>query len=150
MIDFYLSPTRNTKAAKRLLAKMLKGLEHPRVSNSDKAPTYGAARAELMQEGKCASDVRHRQAKYMTKVVEADHGRLKQLIKPVRGFKTMKTAYATSKGFEVMRALRKGQSRSFNLIGDINGEVRMIKRSFGLGPCGLAEAMSMLELRLAS
>jgi len=33
----------------------------------------------------------------------------------VRGFKSMKTAYATIKGFEVMRALRKGQAASFNL-----------------------------------
>ena len=47
--------------------------------------------------------------KYLDNVVEADHGKLKQLIRPVRGFKTMKTAYATIKGFEVVRALRKGQ-----------------------------------------
>jgi hypothetical protein len=46
---------------------------------------------------------------YLNNVVEADHGKLKQLIRPVRGFKTLKTAYATIKGFEVMRALRKGQ-----------------------------------------
>ena len=43
--------------------------------------------------------------KYLNNVVEADHGKLKLLIRPVRGFKTMKTAYATIKGFEVMRAL---------------------------------------------
>jgi len=47
-------------------------------------------------------------------VVEADHGKLKQLIRPVRGFKTLKTAYATIKGFAVMRALRKGQAAAFN------------------------------------
>ena len=42
---------------------------------------------------------------------EADHGKLKQLIRRVRGFKTLKTAYATIKGFEVMRALRKDPMR---------------------------------------
>ena len=47
--------------------------------------------------------------KYLNNVVEADHGKLKLLIRPVRGFKTLKTAYATIRGFEVMRALRKGQ-----------------------------------------
>ena len=36
------------------------------------------------------------------------------LIQPVRGFTTMKTAYATIKGFEVMRALRKGQLGLFS------------------------------------
>jgi transposase-like protein len=49
--------------------------------------------------------------KYLNNVLEADHGKLKMLIKPVRGFKSMPTAYATIKGFEVMRALRKGQAR---------------------------------------
>lgn len=152
-IDFYLSPIRNTKAAKRFLGKALKGLkswEQPRVINTDKAPTYAAALAELEQEGKCPKDVLHRQVKYLNNVVEADHGKLKQLIKPVRGFKTMKSAYATIKGFEVMRALRKGQSRSFNLTGDINGETRMIERDFQLGPCAHSEAMSMLEDRLVA
>ena len=45
-IVLYLSPTRNTKAAKRFQGKALKGLkslEQPRVINTDKAPTYGTA-----------------------------------------------------------------------------------------------------------
>ena len=33
----------------------------------------------------------------MNNVVEADLGKLKQLIRPVRGFKTLKTAYASSR-----------------------------------------------------
>ena len=44
--------------------------------------------------------------KYLNNVIEADHGKLKLLIRPVRGFRTLKTAYTTIKGFEVMRALR--------------------------------------------
>jgi len=152
-IDFYLSSTRNTKAAKRFLGKALKGLkdwEFPDVLNTDKAPTYGAAIAELKAEGKCPPETEHRQAKYLNNIVEADHGKLKQLIRPVRGFKTMKMAYATIKGFEVMRAQRKGQARTFNLQGGIKGEVRMIKRAFGLGPCALTEAYSVLENALAT
>jgi len=41
-IDFYLAPRRNTSAAKRFLAKGLRGLkdwEQPEVINTDKAPT---------------------------------------------------------------------------------------------------------------
>src|SRR6516165_8951813 len=103
-IDFYLSPTRNTAAAKRFLAKALKGLkdwEQPEVINTDKAPTYAAALAELKAEGKCPQATQHRQVKYLNNIVEPDHGKLKQ---PARGFKSMKTAYATIKGFEAMRA----------------------------------------------
>ena len=88
--------------------------------------------------------------KYLNNVVEADHGKLKQLIRPVRGFKTMKTAYATIKVFEVMRALRKGQVHAFNLQGVIQGEVRMIEQAFGLGPCALTETYVMLEETMAA
>ena len=119
-IDFYLSATRNTRAAKRFLGKALRGCkewELPEVVNTDKAPTYAAAIAELKAEGKCPTETRHRQVKYLNNVVEADHGMLKQLIRPVRGFKSMKTAYATIKGFEVMRALRKGQAAMFSIQG---------------------------------
>ena len=152
-IDFYLSATRNTKAAKRFLGKALRGLkewEQPEVLNTDKVPAYAAAIAELKAEGKCPKDTRHRQVKYLNNVVEADHGKLKLLIRPVRGFKTMKTAYATIKGFEVMRALRKGQAGMFALQGGIVGEARIVERAFGLGPCALTEAMAWLQDRLAN
>ena len=147
-IDFYLSATRNTKAAKRFLGKALRGLkewEQPEVLNTDKAPAYAAAIAELKAEGKCPKDTRHRQVKYLNNVIEADHGKLKLLIRPVRGFKTLKTAYATIKGFEVMRALRKGQGGMFALQGGIVGEARIVERAFGLGPCALTEAMALLQ-----
>ena len=114
----------------------------------DKAPTYAAALAELKAEGKCPNDTRHRQVKYLNNVIEADHGKLKQLIRPVRGFKTLKTAYATIKGFEVMRALRKGQAAIFNITRDIHGEARLVERAFGLGACALAEAMQLVSGRL--
>ena len=68
----------------------------------------------------------------------------------MRGFKTLKTAYATIKGFEVMRALRKGQARIFNFQGGIVGEARIVERAFGVGPCALAEAMTLLQDRLAN
>ena len=152
-IDFYLSATRNTKAAKRFLGKALRELkewEQPEVLNTDKAPTYAAAIAEIEAEGKCPRETRHRQVKYPNNVVEADHGKLELLSRPVRGFKTMKTTYATIKGFEVMRALRKGQAEMFALQGGIVGEARIVERAFGVGPCVLTEAMAWLQDRLAS
>ncbi len=60
----------------------------------------------------------------------------------------LKSAYATIKGFEVMRALRKGQAGIFNFTNDILGEARIVERAFGIGPCALAEAMTMLENHL--
>jgi IS6 family transposase len=49
-IDFYLSPTRNMAAAKHFLPKAHRGLkdwDQSPVINTDKAPTYAAAPADL-------------------------------------------------------------------------------------------------------
>lgn len=67
-IDFYLSPTRNTAAAKRLLGKALNGLKELGEAHgfdTDKAPTYAAALAELKKEGRCPEETLHRQIKYL-------------------------------------------------------------------------------------
>ena len=150
-IDFYLSSTRNAKAAKRFLSKalrLLKDWQKPYAINTDKAGCYSQAIRELKREGRCPANTEHRQVKYLNNVIEADHGKLKRLIKPTLGFKPMKTAYATIKGFEVMRALKKHQASGFNLSGDINGEIRIVERAFGLGNCVMADMMNALEIRL--
>ena len=151
-IDFYLSSTRNAKAAKRFLGKTLSGVrewEKPRVLNTDKAHSYAIAIRELKQEGKCPEETEHRQIKYLNNIIEADHGKLKRLIKPTLGFKSMKTAYATIKGFEVMRALKKGQAKAWNISGGIIGEVRQIERAFGVGASALSEAMHFIKQNYA-
>ena len=150
-IDFYLSSTRNAKAAKRFLSKalrLLKDWQKPYAINTDKAGCYSQAIRELKREGRCPVNTEHRQVKYLNNVIEADHGKLKRLIKPTLGFKPMKTAYATIKGFEVMRALKKHQASGFNLSGDIKGEIRIVERAFGLGNCVMADMMNALEIRL--
>jgi transposase-like protein len=151
-IDFYLSPTRNASAAKRFLGKALASMKpwaHPEVINTDKAPAYGVAIEALKQEGKCPKDTRHRQVKYLNNIVEADHGKLKRVIKPTLGFKSMKTAYATLRGFEVMRTIKKGQTRAGQLQKGVRGEVRLIERAFGIGDNAVAEAVKALEREFA-
>ena len=152
-IDFPLSATRNTRAANRFLGKALRGLkawEQPEVLNTDWAPTYAAAIAQFKAEGRCPPRTRHRQVKYLKDAVEANHGKVKQLIEPVRGFKTLKTACATIKGFEVMRTLREGQAGAFALEGGIVGEAKLVDRAFGLGLCALSVAVTLLQNHLAN
>ena len=62
----------------------------------------------------------------------------------------MKTAYATIKGFKVMRGLRKDQPRAVNLTRDPIGEKRMIDRTFGVGACVITETMAWLEEQLTA
>lgn len=147
-IDFYLSQTRNAKAAKRFLGKALnhmKEWEKPRVINTDKAACYGIAIGELKKEGKCPDATEHRQVKYLNNIIEADHGKLKRLIKPTLGFKSMKSAYATIKGFEVMNALKKRQADAWKLQDGIRGEVRLVERAFGIGDSPLKELMKIID-----
>ena len=128
-IDFYLSAKRNAKAAKTLLSKALRGLknwQYPSVINTDKAGAYGVAIQDLKAQNKCPQHVKHRQVKYLNNAIEADHGKLKRLINPVRGFKSMKTAYATIKGFEVMQLFKKGQFTLWQNEQGVLGEIRLI------------------------
>jgi transposase-like protein len=59
-----------------------------------------------------------------------DHGALKQLINPMRGFKTLRTSSATIKGFEVMRMIRKRQY--LMLVSGTTGEVCFVNHVFRL------------------
>jgi len=150
-IDFYLSPTRNTMAAKRFLAKALRGLkdwEQPEVINTDKAPTYAAALAELKADGKSPKDPQHRKVKYLNNIVEADDGKLEQSASAGAWFQIDEDDLRDDQGLEVMHALRKGQARIFSLTRDILGEARLIGRAFGLSACALPEAVQLAAEQL--
>ncbi|SEP70025.1 DDE domain-containing protein [Nitrosomonas ureae] len=90
-IDFYLSSTRNKKATKRFLAKVLQSIKpwaHPLTINTDKAPTFGAAIDGLKIEGRGRmppKDTVRRQVKYLNNIVEGENGKLKRLINSVLG-----------------------------------------------------------------
>ena len=87
---------------------------------------------QLNKEGRCEKRVVHRQVKYLKNIIESDHGKLKRLIKPTLGFKSMNTAYATLKGFEVMRMFKKGQFNAWMVEKNVRGEIRLIHKNFGI------------------
>ena len=87
--------------------------------NTDKNPKYNNYFQDLKQEGHLAQLLRPLKIKYSNNRLETDHGKLKRLINPVRGLHSMKTAYATIKGFEVMRMFKKGQFNRW-MYGDRN------------------------------
>ena len=150
-VAFCRSPTQGIKAAACFLGRGPKGLknwESPHVINTDKAPTYAAAPATLKKKAKCPDETVHPQVKYLNTIVEADHGKLKLLIRPVGGFKTPKTTAATIKAFEVMRALRRGRARIFNITHDIRGEARIVERAFRTGPAAPTEVVRHVDQHL--
>lgn len=110
LIDFMLLERRNTRAAHRFLSKALTTMwDWPASSiTTDKLRSYPEAIERLKCEGRLSKSAKHRTLKYLNNIIEADHGALKQVIRPTRGFQTMKTAIATIKGFEMRRMIRRG------------------------------------------
>ena len=132
LIDIILSDRRNTQAAHRFLAKALKTMRNclPVSITTDKLGSYPTAIRRLQRDGRLSDDVMHRKSEYLNNIIEADHGALKQVIRPARWFQTMRTIYATNKGFEIMRMIRRGycifrESRA-------SGEVRFANKLYGL------------------
>ena len=97
---------------------------------TDKLGSYPKALRRLKRKGELKDTVQHRTSKYLNNRIEADHGALKRLIRPTRGFQSMKTAYATIKGFEIKRMIRR---RHCILIEPgVTGEVRFVNKLFDL------------------
>ena len=127
----------NMTSATVILRKALKSLkpwERPRTINTDKAPAFISAISELAEEGKCHPDIEHRSVKYLNNRIDSDQGKLKRVIKHTLGFKSMKTAYATLKGFEVMRMFRKRQFDPWLKERNVRGEIRLINEAFNIYP----------------
>jgi transposase, IS6 family len=132
LIDFMLSDRRNARAAYRFLRKALKTVSDypPSSITIDKLASYPNAIRRLRSEGLLSKDVEHRTSKYLNNVIKADHGALKRVIRPARGFQRIATASATVKGIEVMRMIRRGHCGLAQP--GVTGEIRLVSRLFSL------------------
>ena len=81
-IDFLLSALRDADAAKQLFRKALSDRSHPepRVINTDLAPIYGAAIADIKKEGILRRRCRHRPVQYLNNILEKDHRAIKRRV----------------------------------------------------------------------
>ena len=68
--------------------------------------------AQLKEVGTLPRRVRIRSSQYLNNVVEQDHRRIKQRIRPMLGFKRFETAAVTIRGIELAEKIKKNQ---FNL-----------------------------------
>jgi transposase-like protein len=78
------------------------------------------------REGKLAQNTAHRTSKYLNNIIEADHGGIKRVTRPTRGFQRMQTAYAPIKGFEIMRMIRR--RHCILCEPKVSGEIRFINK----------------------
>ena len=132
-LDFLLTAKRDAQAAKRFFRKVLKAAhnQEPRVITVDKDAAYPKAVDELKIKQELPHSVELRQKKYLNNVIEQDHRGIKRLVKPGMGFGSFNTARRTSKGYETMNMMRKGQIKEVEK-GAVKERVKFIAKIFGL------------------
>jgi len=110
-IDFYLSKTRDHKAAKCFFKKALRSfhVSKPRVITVDKNPAYPIAVEELRKEKNMPSGMQLRQKKYLNNIVEQDHRFIKKRVRSMLGLKSFRTATYILSGIEAMHMIKKKQ-----------------------------------------
>jgi IS6 family transposase len=79
VIDVFVSPRRHTAAARRFFRRALSDHGEPAEVVTDKAPALARAIDEL------APAAFHNTDQYANNRVEADHGRLRARLRPMRG-----------------------------------------------------------------
>jgi transposase, IS6 family len=110
-IDFYLSKSRDARAAKYFFKKAL-AVRHsttPRVVTVDKNPAYPVAIEQLKEEKMMPECIQIRQVKYLNNIVEQDHRFIKKRVRSMLGFKSYETAISILSGIETMHMMKKGQ-----------------------------------------
>jgi IS6 family transposase len=102
IIDVYVSPRRDTTAARRFFETALGAHGDPVEVVTDRAPALRAVIDELLP---CTF---HNTEQYANNRIEADHGRLKARLRPMRGLKHDHTARVIMRGHALMQNIRRG------------------------------------------
>ena len=102
VIDVLVSERRDGPAARALFASALAHGPSPIEVTTDRAPVYPRVIDEL------APAARHVLEQYSNNSVEADHGRLKARLRPMRGLKTIRSLRAVAAGHAFVQNLRRG------------------------------------------
>ena len=116
-VDFLLSRRRDVVAAKQFFTRATKQHGAPRVITLDGYAASHRAVAKLKEVGTLPRRVRVRSCKYLNNVVEEDHRRIKQRVRPMLGFERFDTAAVTIRGIELAKKIKKGQFNLATLAG---------------------------------
>ncbi|MEJ7742860.1 MAG: IS6 family transposase [Nocardioidaceae bacterium] len=102
VIDVWLSARRDLSAARTFFTRALATGAVPVEVTTDRAPAYPRILDELVPIAL------HDTERYANNRVEADHGRLKARLRPMRGVKTFRSARILAIGHAFVQNLRRG------------------------------------------
>ena len=116
-VDFHLSRKRDVNAAKAFLRKAMRGQRVPTKITLDGYAASHRAVGELKDTGELPKRVVLRSSKYLNNLIEQDHRRIKQRLRPMLGLKSFRTARVVIGGIELAERIKKGQFK----IGKLGG-----------------------------
>jgi transposase, IS6 family len=102
VIDVLVAEKRDLVATRRFFIRALKHGPHPTEVSTDRAAAYQRVIEELIPAA-C-----HVTEQYTNNRVEADHGRLKARLRPMRGLKRLRSARLISAGHAFVQNRRRG------------------------------------------
>lgn len=101
---------------RRFFIRALEHRPHPAEVSTDQAPTYPRVLDELLPSA-C-----HITEQYANNTIEADHGRLKSRLRPMRGLQRLRSARVISTGHAFVQNIRRGH---YELALDLNPNDRL-------------------------
>jgi transposase-like protein len=116
-VDFFLSRNRDVNAAKSFLRSAMKSTRVPTKITLDAYAASHRAVREMKEDGELPGRVKVRSSQYLNNLVEQDHRRVKQRIRPMLGFKRFDNALVTISGIELAEKIKKGQFKTGKLGG---------------------------------
>jgi transposase-like protein len=102
VIDVLMAEKRDMAATRRFFTRALGQAPRPAEVSTDRAQAYPRVLDEL------APAAWHVMEKYANNPIEADHGRLKSRLRPMRGLKRLQSARVISAGHAFVQNLRRG------------------------------------------
>ena len=108
-IDFFLSERRDMAAAKRFLQQAIEKRGVPQKITLDGYAASHQAVAKLQDENRLPAALVVRTNRYLNNLIEQDHRRVKQRVRPMLGFKRFDSACVTISGIELIHQIKKGQ-----------------------------------------
>jgi transposase-like protein len=115
VIDVLLSAKRDLAAARRFFTRVLRAGTVPAEVTTDRAPVYTRVLDELLPSAL------HTMEQYANNPVEADHGRLKARLRPMRGLKRHRSARTLTAGHAFVQNLRRGH---YDIAADTPGRYK--------------------------
>ena len=111
-VDFFLSRNRDGNAAQTFLRSAMKNTRQPTKITLDAYAASHRAVREMKETGELSQRVRVRSSQYLNNLIEQDHRRVKQRVRPMLGFNRFDHAALTIGGIELAEKIKKRQFKT--------------------------------------